>query len=254
MIILEGTPGAGKTTRLGALLAEHPDALIFPEAQPPSGAEHPADLEALLDEDHRRTQRAAEIHALYPAAVVASDRCHLGVLAYRHALAATDRAPRAVFDQARERAEHLGLDARHHHDEVHIGLLNPQRSRRRRARFAGDPRYQAWFDLEFLTAYNDFFHHLDRWSTPGPRWTTILLPEHTPPPWPLATALRCPSTCAEACSPIVTNGQIQRQLYTAALHHRTTPDAPVACLRSAQQVTAAWQANVRHHPTRQHSR
>lgn len=230
MIVLEGTPGAGKTTRLGALLVEYPDALVFPEAQPPPGAEHPADLEALLDEDHRRIRHAAEVHARYPDSVVASDRCHLGVLAYRHALAVTDRAPWAVFDQAREQAEHLNLDARHHHDEVHIGLLDPEWSRRRRARFAADLRYQAWFDLDFLAAYSDFFDHLDRWSTPGPRWMITLLPERTPLRVP-ASALPCPLACAEARSPIVTNGQAQRQLYTDALHHRATPDAPVACLR-----------------------
>lgn len=254
MIVLEGTPGAGKTTRLGALLAEHPDALIFPEAQPPPGAEHPADLQALLDEDHYRTRRAAEIHDCYPDAVVASDRCHIGILAYRYALTTTGHAPWAVFEQAREWAEHLGLDARHHHDEVRIGLLDPRWSRRRRARFVGDPRYQPWFDLEFLAAYNDFFHHLDRWSTPGPRWTTTHLPEHTPSPWAPATTLPCPSACAQARSPVITNGHAQRQLYTAALHHRATPDAPVACLRSAQQVTAAWHATLRQHPPRQHTR
>lgn len=254
MIVLEGIPGAGKTTRLGALLAEHPDALIFPEAQPPPGTKHPADLQALLDEDHHRTRCAAEVHACYPDALVASDRCHLGILAYRYALAITDHAPRTVFDQARARAERLGLDARHHYDEVRISLLDPQRSRRRRARFVDNPRYQAWFDLEFLAAYNDFFNHLNRWSTPGPRWTTTYLAEHTPPPSAPTTALPCPSACSEARSPIITNGQAQRQLYTAALHHRATPDAPVACLRSAQQVTTAWHGTLQHHPRRQHTR
>lgn len=253
MIVLEGTPGAGKTTRLGALLVAHPAALIFPEAQPPPSAEHPTDLNSLLDEDHHRTGHAAEVHARYPDTVVASDRCHLGVLAYRHALTVTGRAPRVVFEQARQRAEHLRLDAHHYHDEVHIGLLDPERSRHRRARFAADPRYQTWFDLEFLAAYNDFFDHLDRWSTPGPRWRTTLHPECTPPRVP-ETALPCPSACAEARSPVITNGQAQRQLYTQALHHRATPDAPVACLRSAQQVTAAWHADIRHHLDRQHSR
>ncbi|MGH3870165.1 MAG: hypothetical protein ACRDSR_01400 [Pseudonocardiaceae bacterium] len=254
MIVLEGTPGAGKTTRLGALLAEHPDALIFPEAQPPPGAEHPADLEALLAEDHHRTRHAAEVHACSPATVVASDRCHLGVLAYRHALVATGRAPRAVFDQARAWAEQLGLDARHHHDEIHISLLDPYQSRRRRVRFSGDPRYQTWFDLEFLAAYNDFFSHLDLWSTTGPRWTVTLLPDHNPPHRALAAALRCPLACDDAQSPIITHGQLQRQLYTDALYHRATPDAPVTCQRSAQQIAAAWHATLGHNPTRQHSR
>lgn len=253
MIVFEGTPGVGKTTRLGALLAEYPDALIFPEAQPPPGAAHPADLQALLAEDHCRTRHAAEVQARYPDAVVASDRCHLGVLAYRHALALTGRAPWAVFAQARERAAHLGLDARHYHDKVHIGLLDPERSRHRRARFAADSCYQVWFDLEFLAAYNDFFHHLECWSTPGPRWTTTVVPDRIPPPAPAST-LRCPSACPEARSPIVTHGPARRQLYTDALHHRTTPNTPVLCLRHAQQITAAWHADLGHHPTRQHNR
>lgn len=253
MIVFEGTPGVGKTTRLGALLAEYPDALIFPEAQPPPGAAHPADLQALLAEDHCRTRHAAEVQARYPDAVVASDRCHLGVLAYRHALALTGRAPWAVFAQARERAAHLGLDARHYHDKVHIGLLDPERSRHRRARFAADSCYQVWFDLEFLAAYNDFFNHLDRWITPGPRWRTTLLPEPTPSP-ASASALPCPAGCAHARSPVLTHGRAQRQLYTGALHDRAAPEEPVACLRTAAQVTAAWHAGLRHHPARQPSR
>lgn len=240
MIVLEGTPGAGKTSRLGTLLIEHPGALIFPEAQPPSGAEHSADLEALLDEDHRRTRHAAEVRARFPVTVVASDRCHLGVLAYRHALTATGRAPRAVFELARERAEHLGLDARHHDDEVRVGLLHPEQSRRRRARFADNPRYRAWFDLEFLSAYNDFLNHLDRWTTPGPGWTTTAPEREDTPPGSPMTTLPCAEGCGEARSPVLADGRAQLQLYTAALHHRESLDAPVTCLRGADQVVAAW--------------
>ena len=236
---MEGTPGAGKTTWLGSLLAGHTDALIFPEAQPPPDAQHPRDLEVLLAEDHHRTRCAASTQARFPNAVVASDRCHLGVLAYRYALAATGRAPWAVFEQAHQLAQHLDLDARHQNDEVHISLLDPEQSCRRRAAFARDRRYQTWFDPEFLTAYNHFLSHLDRWVTPGPRWTFTPAPTSAGP-WPPTSALRCSYGCTQARSPLVTLGESTLQLHTGALHRRASPYAPVSCLRTAGEIAAAW--------------
>lgn len=248
MIIMEGTAGAGKTSLLGALLTEHPDALIYPEAQPPPHSAHPADLEALLAEDLQRTRYGAEIAAAFPNTIIASDRCHLGVLAYRYALAATGEAPRAVFEEALEQARRLELDTHHHDDEVHLTILDPEDSRRRRERFACDDRYQRWFDAAFLAAYNDFLSNLDRWVTPGPRWSTHtaetgnaeIRPHREAGPPPVTPLLACTRGCTENRSPILSIGDIQLQLHTEALHLRTGDHAPARCLRTATEITDAW--------------
>lgn len=167
MLVLDGMPGAGKTTRLATLRTENPEAVLFPEAQPPDGDEHTV-LRALLAEDYARTQAAAQIADDHPERPVVSDRCHLGVLAYRYAHA--HRTGRwADFERAL--AASAVLDQRHHGDTVLILHLDPVDSLARRGDpHACDQQFRLWFDLDFLVAYGEFWRHLDRWVTPGPGW------------------------------------------------------------------------------------
>jgi hypothetical protein len=114
VLVFEGSPGARKTTLLGRLLESLPEkVIVFPEAQPPPTLTDDAQVvRALLAEDCARIESAARLHALRPALVVASDRCHLGVLAYRYALAKTGCAPRQVFDHTLATVAEFRLDQR----------------------------------------------------------------------------------------------------------------------------------------------
>lgn len=214
MLILDGMPGAGKTTALGGLLRQCADVVLFPEARPPAGEDETV-MRHLLAEDHARTAAAARLHARDPDRVVASDRCHLGVLAYRYALARLTGQWRE-FDRALDHSRELALDQRHHGDTVLILDLDPATSQHRRRGHAHDERYHLWYDPEFLAHYRTFVRDLTRWITPGPDWQHLhvaetdlevtlraLLP-HQPTPLVLdSTGLPCGGDCGRPRSPTV---------------------------------------------------
>ncbi len=255
MLVLDGSPGAGKTTLLGRLLETLPGRLIvFPEAQPPPEARDEGEtVSALLGEDRARIDDAARLHALNPTLVVASDRCHIGVLAYRYALAAIGRAPRHVFDHALTLADELRLGEGHRFDTILILRLDPTQSIHRRARHAHDPRCRLWYDTEFLAAYNDFLDQLRRWMTVGAGWSVCdaadpaawssVLPAPAPPGGHSAKGwqLSHPCGCAEPRSAVVTSRSVPTRLYTSAIHRRYA-DGTTRCLRAAREITADWLA------------
>lgn len=192
MIVLDGMPGAGKTTllrRLRTALPHH--VLVFPEAQPPDDSSSDAETARfLLCKARDRIDAARHLARTRPGMLVASDRCHIGVLAYRYSLAATDRAPRGDFEHALSLCHDLDLIRPQPDLTTLVLLTDPDTSITRRATYAHDERYRLWFDLGFLTAYRDFLDNLPVWlpadtftsldvtGTSG--WPTLLdtLPRH----------------------------------------------------------------------------
>lgn len=257
MLVLEGSPGAGKTTLLGHLLESRPEWLIvFPEAQPPPALRGDAQVvRALLAEDRARVESAAHLHALHPGLQVASDRCHLGVLAYRYALVQTGRAARQVFDHALALVDDFHLAQDHRLDTVLILRLDPAQSLHRRATHAHDQRYRLWYDPEFLTAYNDFLDHLPHWTPVGAHWTVCDPADAVSYFSPLPTARHDPDApvsvhpcgCTEPRSALVSSHGVPTRLYTTALH-RHRPDTTIQCLRRAQEITADWLAAHKRRP------
>jgi len=273
MIVLEGTPGVGKTTLLGRLLEALPDRLvIFPEAQPPLAGPSMGDaaiIRHLLAEDRARIDAAKRLRDADPEVVVASDRCHIGVLAYRSALCATGRAPRGDLDRALALADSLQLGEGHRDDSILILLIDPGESIDRRHGFAHDPRYQIWYDLDFLAAYNHALQHLPEWTpitnpaiehvtveASGWSWLLGVLPPGSAPqsvpqlldadPATQGGGLRCPSVCTatETRSRVVLARGAVTQLSTKAVH-RQRAGGTVTCLQKAEHVAAAWLANGR---------
>lgn len=253
MLVLDGSPGAGKTTLLGRLLEALPEQLIvYPEAQPPPAL--PGDtqvMRALLTEDRARIDSAARLHALHPTVVVASDRCHIGVLAYRYALVNTGRAPRRVLDHALTTVDDLHLGEGHRSDTVLILRLDPAESLHRRAAHTRDHRYRLWYAPEFLAAYNDFLDQLRQWTPVGARWAVCDAAD--PASWPpLLTTPNPPARhradsrgsqpacgCTEPRSAVVTSHGVPTQLYTSAVH-RHHPHNTIHCLRGAREITADY--------------
>ncbi|WP_432976721.1 AAA family ATPase [Dactylosporangium sp. CA-233914] len=174
MIALDGMPGAGKTTLLRRLHDAAPGQVkIFPEAQP---TDHSDDLQVareLLNEAADRITTAGQLITAQPGLVVASDRCHIGVLAYRYALAQTGRSPQRTFDDALTLCHTMGLLIPRTNVCALVILIDPERSIARRARYATDPRYALWFDRSFLAAYHEFLTRLDAWLTPHPELISI---------------------------------------------------------------------------------
>ncbi|MER7277990.1 AAA family ATPase [Dactylosporangium sp. NPDC000244] len=174
MIALDGMPGAGKTTLLRRLHDAAPGQVkIFPEAQP---ADHSDDLQVardLLNEAADRITTAGQLGTAQPGLVVASDRCHIGVLAYRYALAETGRSPHRAFDDALTLCHTMGLLTPRTNVCTLVFLIDPKRSIARRAGYATDPRYALWFDRSFLAAYHEFLTRLDAWITPHPELISI---------------------------------------------------------------------------------
>ncbi|WP_329138148.1 AAA family ATPase [Streptomyces sp. NBC_01476] len=186
MIAIDGMPGAGKTTALHRLQDALPNqVVVFPEAQPPDDPRPDAEIARyLLTEARDRLDAARRLQQARPGLLVVSDRCHIGVLAYRYALMATGKAPRQDFDHALELSHRLGLTAPDAHDRILILLVDPDESVTRRAADAHDDRYRLWFDPGFLTAYHHFLTHLNTWlpqdtltthdTTHANAWTTLV--------------------------------------------------------------------------------
>lgn len=252
MIVLDGTPGAGKTTLLGRMLEATADRLvIFPEAQPPRSVTDDAVVaHRLLVEDLARAKAAARLTTARPDLIVASDRCHLGVLAYRHALRRTGRATCQALDHAVDLCQTLRLADAHHGDTIVVLLLDPHESIHRRAAFAHDRRYATWYDPDFLTAYNEAMADLAPTIAAG---STVTIHDTTrdgaippalaqlaaaPPSQPPPATLTCRCGCPEPRSGTVTTPAGPTQLYASSIHVQR-PDR-VACLRSAADIEAAF--------------
>jgi thymidylate kinase len=267
MIVIEGMPGAGKTTLLGRLLAALPgQVVIFPEAQPPPNTTNDrAIARALLAEDRARITLADKLASTLSSGadglVVASDRCHLGVLAYRYALARSGHGSQENFEHALELCAESAVAEGHRNDTVIMLTLPVKNSLRRRAAHAEDERYGIWFDPGFLTAYNDF------WATP-PRdvpitgrvvrvngadatgWEHVVaaLPpavrnkvhDTAPASATVRDELICTYGCVGARSPTVLTNSVHgdvTQLFPYAVHQRGR-DGAVTCLRSAADLAA----------------
>ncbi|MGW6599407.1 hypothetical protein [Streptomyces sp. NPDC055036] len=192
MIVLDGMPGAGKTTLLHQLQTALPHhLLVFPEAQPlENSGSDTATARFLLDEARDRIDTARHLARTRPGLIVASDRCHIGVLAYRYALAATGRGPYSDFEQALALCHELDLIGPQPDLSTLVLLTDPGTSISRRSAYAHDERYALWFDLGFLTAYRHFLDNLPDWIpadtvttldvTDTSGWPTLLdaLPPH----------------------------------------------------------------------------
>lgn len=105
--------------------------------------------------------------------MVASDRGHIGVLAYRYALAATGRGTHHAFGDAVTLCHAMGLTTPRNDVHTIVLLIDVKRSIERRAGYASDPRFALWFDPGFLAAYREFLTRLDSWITPHPELISI---------------------------------------------------------------------------------
>lgn len=174
MIVLDGMPGAGKTTllsRLHALAPHH--VLVFPEAQPsPDSASDAETAGHLLDVARARIDTAGHLARTWPDLLVTSDRGHIGVLAYRHALATAGLAPRGDFERALALCRDRGLLDPQPGLTTVVLLVDVGTSLARRAAHTHDQRYQLWFDPRFLTAYHAFLEDLSSWIPPT-TFTTV---------------------------------------------------------------------------------
>lgn len=191
MIVLDGMPGAGKTTLLDRLYTALPDHVeIFPEAQPPSGS--PSDAETaqfLLGTARERLNTAQHSAKIDSELLLASDRGHIGVLAYRYAMAATGRVPHSDFDHALSLCHNLDLVRRHRSMTTLVLVTDIRTSLSRRAAYAHDHRYRLWFDPGFLGAYRNFLTNLATWL-PADAFTTADVSEDSG--WPILLDLLPP--------------------------------------------------------------
>lgn len=164
MIIVDGMPGAGKTTALEHLRRTQPrPVVIFPELQPPTTTVGDGDVaESLLRAVAGRRAVARRLRKLDGVRVIAADRGHIGVLAYRHALAVIKRAPHRDYTHALDQCRRLDLLSPHPDEHVLIFTTDPRTSAIRRRVSRHDPRYGQWYDVAFLTAYHDFLATIDQ--------------------------------------------------------------------------------------------
>lgn len=275
MIVVEGMPGAGKTSALGALLAADPArVVVFPEAQA-SGDPHQSrtpevrdidtsgapenkgaavdrPLGGLLDEDADRLALADRLTAR--GLLCVSDRCYAGTLAYRYARAATGRAGPDEFAAALAEVDRRGLRALHAGTTLLVLRLSPMASlaRRRDAPATVRQEWREWFDPAFLDAYARFWDRPQWWAPHGAtvrhvdagatRTVRVLFAAAAGidlVPHSAYQTLDCPGSCGAPRSPVVRLRGADVQLAARSLHWRRA-GGPVACLRRAVDVAACW--------------
>ena len=250
MIVAEGMPGAGKTSLLGRFLGER--AVVFPEAQPDPAAAEGAAAGGLLAEDAARLDQAPRLES--EGRTVLSDRCYAGVLAYRHALAATGRTGPAPLDETRRTVEDLALRERHATSTIIVVRIDVATSLERRATVSPEvrARFAEWFDPRFLEAYAAFWEDPAAWAPPSAAVHVVAdsgaaakavadAAGITPRPFgdPPEEVLSCPRACGAPRSPVVGTGGARVQLAARGLHHAHGTGRTV-CLRRAETVAACW--------------
>jgi thymidylate kinase len=243
MIVFEGTPGAGKTTMIGSILAQAPDrVIVMPEAQPaPQYADDAVITEALLQEDLDRLDAAHHLTDHEPMLSLVSDRCYIGVLAYRYAMWKSGRMPRENYDRARTRCLDLGLHEKHRDSTVIIVVTPPMISILRRGQYATSRRYAEWFDTGFLESYNRFLRHRQEIF---PKRTFVI--NDTNMSWPTAapSTANCPVCQSAPRSSRLSGSGISVQLHARGLHIRRSTWQSDVCAQTARDVMKSYHKDV----------
>jgi hypothetical protein len=167
MIIVEGTPGAGKTTYLGRVLADGCQAgrppVIWPEAQlsrdhSTAGFSTAATL-SLLQESVARLRLASRYDA-----EIYSDRSYLTVLALRYALERYRVVSAGTYLESVSMCSSLRLPELYFDTELILFRVTPDESVQRRMSGAVTLGDGMWWDHAILAAMNEWYdENLDRY-------------------------------------------------------------------------------------------
>lgn len=152
-VVVEGTPGAGKTLALTAV-AEKTNAAIVAELNHVVDARVSAQGTLDLDRWYVGAERARQPHLrrlLREGRAVLQDRGLVSTLAFVYASSDEPTRLERLLTMITECGPFICPDAIViMRTEVCTGL-------RRRSTFQNDPAYRRWFDQEFLTRYDAFY-------------------------------------------------------------------------------------------------
>jgi thymidylate kinase len=161
LVVLEGMPGAGKTSVLSALSRFEKDIVISKELDHVQQSIDPTTLIRTSDKeqwyiDSELARQLKIDSSLKDGGVVIQDRSVLSLLSYSYARSSMHSEVYRLIDLI----ERLIIDAK-------IGFIQPDLllifvvsqtvSRSRRARYENDGRYPEWFDRSFLSKYREFY-------------------------------------------------------------------------------------------------
>lgn len=174
VLVLDGPPGAGKTSLLARMLPALGDACLwFTEPNPrlaaglrapvhPSPAGHSL---WFLRHELDKARAMKTLSADPDTHLLISDRNHLGALAYCWATRAEDSLPyRTAVDFYTRRI----APALPQHVLTVILLVSPEQSLNRRGNVAERPRWQQWFDERLLQRLRTFYTDVAPALCPSP--------------------------------------------------------------------------------------
>ncbi|MFF7764284.1 AAA family ATPase [Streptomyces griseorubiginosus] len=174
VLVLDGPPGAGKTSLLARMVCALGDDTVWftePNARLATGLSapvHPSPAGHTLwflrhELDKARAMRRLTAEAA--TSLLISDRNHLGALAYCYATRAEDSLPyRTARDfYARRIAPHLPETVL-----TAILLVSPEQSLTRRGNVAELPRWKQWFDEGLLERLHTFYTDIAPTLCPTP--------------------------------------------------------------------------------------
>lgn len=174
VLVLDGPPGAGKTSLLARMVAALGDGALWftePNARLSSGVRapvHPSPAGHTLWFLRHELEKAREMsrQVLDPATkLLISDRNHLGALAYCYATRAADSLPyRTAVDFYTQRIAPALPDK----VLTAILLVGAERSLNRRGNTAERPRWRQWFDPELLERLRTFYVDIAPTLCPSP--------------------------------------------------------------------------------------
>lgn len=167
LVVLEGTPGSGKTTAL-ALLASRNELLLLPELDHVTmlGASREVIESSLLERWYIKTELNRQLairEELKSGKFIYQDRSVLGTIAFAYASSMMNN-DHLGFIRFTELLLNEALNKLLLPDAMVILLVNQQISLQRRRKFRYRKQYSLWFNTEFLSHYETFYrshvHHV----------------------------------------------------------------------------------------------
>ncbi|MEK7564373.1 MAG: AAA family ATPase [Patescibacteria group bacterium] len=153
-IVIEGMPGAGKTSLIEILKKEE-GFVVYKETYSPEVELLTSDFEKerfYLMEEIRKNKE------IILNKVNVFDRNFLSILAYSYALDRNRLCEKGLYDWVKKLyLEYVANGAIKHPDKYVVLLISTSESINRRKKYQSDPGYAIWFNEGFLDAFYDFY-------------------------------------------------------------------------------------------------
>ena|ERR1035437_10069878 len=158
-LVIEGMPGAGKTSLLNMISKNNPAFVCHQEIYLPNIESISNDLER---ESKYLDAEIEKLKHLKNGEVNIFDRNFISTLAYSFAIEKIDPTKNGLFNEIKNLCyQKISDGSMLLPDVCYILLINPELSMERRSQYANDNNYSIWFNKDFLNAFYQFYKNTE---------------------------------------------------------------------------------------------